>query len=1078
MKMQRPDIEGILNQLKDFQRETVDYVFRRMYLDLDSTTRFLVADEVGLGKTLVARGLIARAIDHLWDSVKRIDIIYICSNSDIARQNINRLNITKEKDFVHASRLTLLPIMLKNMRKRKLNFVSFTPGTSFDQKSGTGISEERALLYWLLKEPWQLTGRAPMNVLQMDVMDTDRWRQRITDFERVNTIDQELRLRFAREIRRRKDLAQRFQDLCTVYGNRNHRETKDERKERTELIGELRHELAKSCLNALEPDFIIMDEFQRFRHLLNAEGDDTELARSLFEYSDHHTAARVLLLSATPYKMYTLEHERAQEDHHEDFLHTYTFLSNSPDETGSFRLLLKQYRDALFNIGDCGIEPILEYKGKVEKALRRYIVRNERLAVRADRNGMLRQIATPANTLSPRDIHAYTGYDQIAELLQQGDVMEFWKSAPYLFNFMERYVLKKSFEKGLLDAELRTRLEDVQRRFSSAFISAKDVHRYSAIDPANARLRALNRDIIDCGAWKLLWLPPARPYYCPPRNSVYAQQSLKGFTKRLVFSAWHVVPKVIATLVSYEAERLMSTYGDAPIMNTTQERERRGPLLRFARSIGRNTGMSTLGIIYPCNTFACEVDPLLLSASESGDVISASEILHRAVNILSVLLSALPHDEAAGGTEDDAWYWTAPILLDLRHDERVTRAWLSDTALSRNWVGDNSDKASEDESAWSDHIEEARSTVLAIHSGERTLGRKPRDLAEVLARTALAGPGTISLRALRRILPDDTTEVEISIRNAAGQLAWSFLSLFNSPESISLLRGISDRVPYWKRVLEYSFEGNLQSVMDEYLHVTVESEGLVGKDAGEIVEKIVRELLPVISMRTSRLTVDDARKLGDKGLEKIGDFGRIRYALRFQEENADASSDKTRQDVVRHAFNSPFHPFVLASTSIGQEGLDFHSYCHAVVHWNLPSNPVDLEQREGRVHRYKGHAIRKNIANRYGRVSLNGHKDIWSEMFELAVLDRKPGENDLVPFWLYSIEGGAVIERHVPHLPLSRDHEHLLALMKSLAMYRMVFGQSRQEDMIKYIFTTVNPTDMEEVLEKIIIDLSPGETRA
>ena len=44
------------------------------------------------------------------------------------------------------------------------------------------------------------------------------------------------------------------------------------------------------------------------------------------------------------------------------------------------------------------------------------------------------------------------------------------------------------------------------------------------------------------------------------------------------------------------------------------------------------------------------------------------------------------------------------------------------------------------------------------------------------------------------------------------------------------------------------------------------------------------------------------------------------------------------------------------STSIGQEGLDFHTYCHAVVHWNLPSNPVDMEQREGRVHRYKGHA--------------------------------------------------------------------------------------------------------------------------
>ncbi len=58
--------------------------------------------------------------------------------------------------------------------------------------------------------------------------------------------------------------------------------------------------------------------------------------------------------------------------------------------------------------------------------------------------------------------------------------------------------------------------------------------------------------------------------------------------------------------------------------------------------------------------------------------------------------------------------------------------------------------------------------------------------------------------------------------------------------------------------------------------------------------------------------------------------------------------------------------FVLASTSVGQEGLDFHAYCHAAMHWNLRSNPVDLEQREGRVDRYKGHALRKNVAAKHG----------------------------------------------------------------------------------------------------------------
>lgn len=45
--------------LKDFQRKTVEYVFKRLYGN-DPTSRFLIADEVGLGKTLVARESLPR----------------------------------------------------------------------------------------------------------------------------------------------------------------------------------------------------------------------------------------------------------------------------------------------------------------------------------------------------------------------------------------------------------------------------------------------------------------------------------------------------------------------------------------------------------------------------------------------------------------------------------------------------------------------------------------------------------------------------------------------------------------------------------------------------------------------------------------------------------------------------------------------------------------------------------------------------------------------------------------------------------------------------------------------------------
>lgn len=137
----KKEVLKVLDGLKDFQRNTVDYVFQRMYLDDNPTRRFLIADEVGLGKTLVARGLIARAIDHLWNEVPdlRIDIVYICSNAQIARQNINRLNVTRKKDFALASRITLLPTQIQDLSKNNLNFVSFTPGTSFDLRSSMGI---------------------------------------------------------------------------------------------------------------------------------------------------------------------------------------------------------------------------------------------------------------------------------------------------------------------------------------------------------------------------------------------------------------------------------------------------------------------------------------------------------------------------------------------------------------------------------------------------------------------------------------------------------------------------------------------------------------------------------------------------------------------------------------------------------------------------------------------------------------------------------------------------------------------------------------------------------------------------
>ena len=73
-----------------------------------------------------------------------------------------------------------------------------------------------------------------------------------------------------------------------------------------------------------------------------------------------------------------------------------------------------------------------------------------------------------------------------------------------------------------------------------------------------------------------------------------------------------------------------------------------------------------------------------------------------------------------------------------------------------------------------------------------------------------------------------------------------------------------------------------------------------------------------------------SRKDGDA--LTIGKFQmRGRFAMRLADYR-DEEGAVARLGGVRDAFNSPFRPFVLATTSVGQEGLDFHPYCYRVYH--------------------------------------------------------------------------------------------------------------------------------------------------
>ena len=432
------------------------------------------------------------------------------------------------------------------------------------------------------------------------------------------------------------------------------------------------------------------------------------------------------------------------------------------------------------------------------------------------------------------------------------------------------------------------------------------------------------------------------------------------------------------------------------------------------------------------------------------------------------LLSAAGLPDTQDGPIDDRWAWAAPLILDpeLRP---FLQAW-RDGELPA--FSDNTLLSKPNPELFDDYLGD----LLALDFAQ--LGRRPPGLVDLLTEIALGSPAILALRCMKSSagVRDDTR------RRLAVMIADAFWSLFNQPAVISLMRQLAtgagasrDEGVYWRLVLDYCRHGNLQAVLDEQWHLLWEQHSWSETaDADAIATECAHAFVQVVHPVRSRVHARffDIRNNEDVDTDEI----RLRtvFALRFGHLRAE-NGEYISQDAVRAAFNSPFRPFVLTSTSIGQEGLDFHPWCHRLVHWNLPGNPVDLEQREGRVHRYKGHAVRRNIAATHGEAALASWRlgdDLWALIFGNAEqAARDAGEPDLVPHWI--AHGCCRVERHVPLLPYASEVEAFKRLMRQLAAYRVVFGQPRQEELLNLLDQS---TMSIEDIHGLTIDLSPPGT--
>lgn len=1036
-----------LRNLKDFQKRTVHHAFRRLYQSVRGSNRFLVADEVGLGKTLVARGIIAKAIEHLENegTVDRIDIVYVCSNAAIAQQNINRIKVTGHEDYAVATRLTLLPLELPNLANRRINYVSFTPGTTFDLKYAPGMWKERRLLYFILKALRHVDQSGLRNMLQCDV-GKKRWRDRLLE---DLPYDKKLAKKFLRSARRDKELRQELIDVSHIFHRYRARWPLHIRRRRNALIARLRKELARSCVDALEPDLVILDEFQRFKDLLTSETEAGELAQELMSYQD----VRVLLLSATPYKMLTLYDE--DEDHYEDFIRTLDFLlAGDEKRLERIRQDLAEYRHVLYSGSGEGIA----VRDRLQRRLKKVMVRTERVPATRERDAMLHEPSVPTS-LNAADLHRATALDKVTRAVGSAEALEYWKSAPYLLNFMKGY----KFKEDLLDR--LDRGEDFTDSIAGMLphlLSREALASYQKIDPGNSRLRALVERTLSNDEWRALWLSPSLGYV--NRESAAWTAPV---TKSLVFSTWNVVPDVIAAVCSYIAERKRVQLG-GPV-DYFSLYDARKPLMVFRSSEGKPETMSSLLMLYPSPVLSQMIDPLRI-AVESGGPVDAAALSQEALSAACEFVAKLPGTRRGRqGREDHAWYWwglgrhEARRYADLAEWVHATDGWRA--LMQRDWVVS-------DDSVFSEHVDYFGAGIL----DEIEIGAPPEDLAEVLAELALGSPAVCASRALRRVAPG-LKPWSPSLLDAAANIAEGFRSLFNSPDVRSMLD--ADGLPYWRRVLKYCLEHDLQAVVDEYVHTLRESLGLMNAPEEVMVAEIASVIRGVLSIRTSSLDLDEFRLVDGRVALARETKIRCRYALRFADLKDDSDAVLQRASSVRDAFNSPFRPFILATTSVGQEGLDFHTYCHRVWHWNLPRNPVDMEQREGRVNRYKGHAVRKNVARAMGHESLRTKwprvNDPWDCLFFEArrEIDRRAsGTSEIKPYWIFEeVEDPSHVERLVPLPPFSSEHARYRALKRSLAVYRLAFGQPRQEDLVTYLAQSDDEA-RDQLLREMQLDLS------
>lgn len=999
----------MLKEPKDFQLATAN---RILEVFQGGQKRVLLADEVGLGKTVVASKVIKLVgewhrtdPDILDDHFK---VVYVCSNANIANQNAHTLGVDDTLD-ISESRLSMQHLSIYQKAGKDHAYeqlIPLTPSTSFSMTLGCGNKRERALLYVLLSrlDSFADVKQRFSRFMKMNV--ENGWKEWIEEYENQVINCDANGSNYLEEMKAAlKDILVREENSDIIPSILKILEEKHPSyicKESKILINRLRRIFAEISLAKMDPDLVIMDEFQRFRNLID-EPDDNSETNMLVKKFFGNPNTKILLLSATPYKPYsTLEelNENNVDEQYQDFLSLMKFLHTEGEDKskyGIFQQVWESYSKNLSQLDGENFTILKASKDKAEEAMYRVMCRTERI-----NTGIVDDSKALEIPIKIGDILSYNQLQRIMDASYERDLkkknnrahtykvpVEYIKSTPFVLSFTDDYDLKKHlFEKSFKDDEFAL-LDTVKKR--RKFILSKDnICFYREFECNNARLEYLKKLLFgDSQSECLLWVPASHPYY---KNVGGVFEKNKDFSKILVFSAWAMVPRMLATMLSYEAERLTI----ARIEDTPTYAAKRGAKYGFQNEHGK-------AIVKFVSAKVAELyNPQEYYGWDLKNVVSA--VRSKVNDLLDSIASEYSLERHGNNTAIDIHR----LLLFIEGRD------------------------------FTEELEENRQQLII-----------PDYAADILTNIAIASPAS----CFYRIFKNEENRTEM-----AEECANEFVTMFNRRESAAAIYKINNRKDdsYYEYVLDYCVKGNLQSVLDEYAF-------MIGKEG----EELKKELLDGFVGGEASLQVDTYTSAGRAPFRM-----RTHYALSYANTKLD---DKTisRNLNVQKVFNSPFRPFVLASTSVGQEGLDFHKYARKIMHWNLPANPVELEQREGRVNRFLNLSVRRNVAHKYGQLF------DWNEMLEAAKRDYKGNDCEMVPYWylppkmLEDMRQEDIpvekIERIVAMYPLSKDKIKYDRLIKILTLYRLTMGQPRQEELLEMLSGVVS----EEQIEKLLIQLSP-----